>query len=320
MVIPKRSGAGDGRGAADLARWVIEDLLGWELDVDKAVKDAEGFVALGVQVGMDTPSSCLRFEVPADKIQKWTEEITSVLRSGFLMPSAARKLAGRLSWGSSMVFGKGARVYLAPLYYHAGRKASCISYRLRASLSWWLRFLQNVPVRLLPILPVPRDVLTLYTDASGDGHLAWVASCGDLMEWSSIVVPARLQRWVRHRKTQIATWELIAALCALWRFLQHSRLCVGQGVQINLFVDSNVALGTLLRGSSRQQDWNDLVQDLWFQVARTGTLLFAWRVPSKQNIADIPTRPAARRQELQRLRACGFEEVPWQWPEAAPWL
>ena len=28
-------------GAADIAHWVIEDLLGWELDTDKAVADAE---------------------------------------------------------------------------------------------------------------------------------------------------------------------------------------------------------------------------------------------------------------------------------------
>ena len=81
-----------------------------------------------------------------------------------------------------------------------------------------------------------------------------------------------------------------------------------------------MALGTLLRGSSRQKGWNALVADLWFNVAHTGTLLLAWRVPSKQNLADIPTRPSARSKDMSRLMQLGFQEVPWQWPEEAPWL
>ena len=37
-------------GTATLARRVIQELLGWELDAEKAVKKANVFVALGVQV------------------------------------------------------------------------------------------------------------------------------------------------------------------------------------------------------------------------------------------------------------------------------
>ena len=68
-----------------------------------------------------------------------------------------------------------------------------------------------------------------------------------------------------HREVQIATWELVAAVCALWHFLDgHS---IEDGTEIQLFVDSTVALGTLVRGSSRQPDWNSLVAELWFQTA-----------------------------------------------------
>ena len=37
-------------GTATLARRVIQELLGWELDAEKAVTNANVFVALGVQV------------------------------------------------------------------------------------------------------------------------------------------------------------------------------------------------------------------------------------------------------------------------------
>ena len=95
---------------------------------------------------------------------------------------------------------------------------------------------------------------------------------------------------------------------------------IGDGrLQINLFIDSNVALGTLLRGTSRQPDLNDLVTDIWFQTASRAALLLAWRVPSKLDIADVPTRPAERASELQGLIDEGFEEVGWLWPESAPW-
>ena len=145
-------------------------------------------------------------------------------------------------------------------------------------------------------------------------------ACGSVKQWASALVPARLWAWVHYRKTQVATWELVAALCALWNVLRCSNMWHGHALQVNMFIDSTVALGTLLRGSSRQSDWNVLISDLWFQIARTGTLLLAWRVPSRQNIADIPTRPAARQQDLKRLVDLGFAEVTWIWPESAPWM
>ena len=169
-------------------------------------------------------------------------------------------------------------------------------------------------------MPTDRVVLTIHTDAAGDGRLAWVASCGARLEWASAMVPKSLRKWVCYRKTQIATWELVAALCALWQFVGPGRPGAAQCYQINLFIDSTVALGTLLRGCSRQHDWNSLVADLWFQVAKTATLLLAWRVPSAQNIADIPTRPTARNKDLDRMKEIGFKEVEWHWPAAAPWF
>jgi len=42
-----------------------------------------------------------------------------VLASGRLTPACASKLAGRLQWGSSQVFGRAARVWMPALYAHS---------------------------------------------------------------------------------------------------------------------------------------------------------------------------------------------------------
>ena len=57
-------------------------------------------------------------------------------------------------------------------------------------------------------------------------------------------------------------------------------------LQIHLFVDSNVALGTLLRGTSRQSYWNDLDTDIWFEAAAQSSAAPHMTIPSKINLAD----------------------------------
>jgi len=303
---------------AALADWVIQDLLGWELDPDKGEVDAEEFRALGVDVTVHEQTDHIQFTIGDDRSSKWRAEIEHILWSERLSPSQASKLAGKLSWGATAVFGRGARVFLAPLFHHAARSTSAISGRLKRSLRWWLRYLESVPIRLISLKAIERRKLLIYTDATGAGVMAWVAEYGTRKQFSNVAVPPALRRWVCHRQNQIATWELVAAVCGLWVFLTGPGQ-VQDGTEIHLFVDNNVALGTLLRGSSRQRDWNELVADIWFQTAARGLVLMCWRVPSKQNLADAPTRPELRHEELKQLRAAGFRQTAWRWPQSCPW-
>jgi hypothetical protein len=104
-----------------------------------------------------------------------------------------------------------------------------------------------------------------------------------------------------------------------------------------VFIDSNVALGTLLRGASRrasgfarpgirlalsrrQHDWNALVSDIWFEAARGGHALAALRVPSRLNLSDAGTRRAQKKAELRAMYAAGFVRVAWEWPPCMPGL
>ena len=50
-----------------------------------------------------------------------------------------------------------------------------------------------------------------------------------------------------------------------------------------------------------------------------GAMLSAWWVPSALNLADAPTRRAAKSAAMQKLHDEGFQEVSWEWPRDAPW-
>ena len=100
-------------------------------------------------------------------------EIDDALRTGRLAPSRASKLAGKLSWGGSAVFGRGCRCYLAPLYRHAHQKSWRLDARTKAALQWWARFLPCAPRKVIPLGPAaPRPRVILYSDATGRGRRA----------------------------------------------------------------------------------------------------------------------------------------------------
>ena len=195
----------------------------------------------------------LVFSITEDRIEKWMCEITEALRSGRLAPSRASKLAGKLSWGGSAVFGRGCRCYLAPLYRHAHQKSWRLEARARAALQWWARFLPGAPRKVIPLGPAaPRPRIILYSDATGRGRrarararggdrtgmrrrLAWAADAPDGRYFAAADIPKGLRRWVKPRRTQagafiararegcsakalraqVAAWELVAAVCTL---------------------------------------------------------------------------------------------------------
>ena len=101
-------------GVARCVRRVIR-LLGWELDPKKSVQHASTTTMLGVCVAA-WPGSIV-FWIGREKLEKWLKCIDNALESGFLRPAEAKRLAGRLSWGNSVVFGRGARAYLAALHW-----------------------------------------------------------------------------------------------------------------------------------------------------------------------------------------------------------
>ena len=164
----------------------------------------------------------------------------------------------------------------------------------------------------MPLQSVHHERILLYTDATGKGGVGWVVIDGDEHLFSAAWVPNWLRRRMLPRRTQVASWELVALLCALWVLISR---CAGRNVEIHCFVDSMVAKGTLLRGASKQADWNALVTELWFQIAAHNIAFAGWHVPSALNMADAPSRMFTSTGAAAIVQTMGLTEMEWQWPK-----
>ena len=118
------------------------------------------------------------FSIPPGKSAKWQALVEDVLRTGRLSPADAAKLAGKLGRGASAVFGRGARVYLAPLFHWSTGRRNIITARIRNTLEWWLKFLAAAPQRSVPLQWRAKRRVLVYSDATGGGmRRAPRASC-----------------------------------------------------------------------------------------------------------------------------------------------
>ena len=84
---------------------------------------------------------------------------------------------------------------------------------------------------------------------------------------------------------QIIALELVAVLFGLGTFQN-----VLSGNYVRVWTDNRVAEGNLIRGSSKAKDLNMLVHGIWLLAAHMMTGMHIDRVPSEENISDLPSR------------------------------
>lgn len=90
---------------------------------------------LGILISID--ENGFRCEPAPRKVKKWLFDIDVVLSECRLLPGAASKMAGRLSWGSSHMFRKVGRAMLRAIFDQKTRKDGHLSIELEESLRWW---------------------------------------------------------------------------------------------------------------------------------------------------------------------------------------
>ena len=85
------------------------------------------------------------------------------------------------------------------------------------------------------------------------------------------------------------------------------------GKLLRIWIDNSGGEHVLRQGSSRTSDYNALVHFFWLMSAKLNTEVEIRRVPTKDNIADGPTRPdkSVDCKILTELQALGFNlELP----------
>ena len=162
--------------------------------------------------------------------------------------------------------------------------------------------------RRWPLLPtLAQPVILLYTDADGSGRLGAVAEFpSGTKVFLRGVVPGRVRRMLQKRRTQIVAFEILAAVVGILS-LCPERL---RGMKVVHFIDSVAALGSIIKGFSRQEDLALVVGRLWFEASELMLNYTAQFVPTHLNLADGPSRD-----DVALLTRMGARELhDWSFP------
>ena len=108
----------------------------------------------------------------------------------------------------------------------------------------------------------------------------------------------------RERKTYIAQLEALAVLAAMQTWAERIA-----GRRVVLFIDNTVALSAVVHGYARVDDLAAITNAIHLTAAGLRTSMYADWVPSKANIADLPSRGSH-----YLPKALGAQQVPLRVP------
>jgi hypothetical protein len=256
-------------------------------------------------VVIDVSSDGITVRPDPDRVQKLVNEIQKILREGSLEPDSAARLAGKLSFVSTTLFGRIGKGPLSPLYKRAHQQGeSAITPVLLRSLRTLTRILQLSQPKFCPFPSNKPYVATIYADAffqaGDDAKMGKRRAPGDLSNgWGFICrtehgvtyahgrAPDSLVRCFCRSHAYIYFLELLGQVLSLVvnrRFLPH---------YIIAFCDNAAGTAALSKGfstSGSDQAVNNLLAMCWSFLARMGwNVHFEW-IPSEQNIADPVSR------------------------------
>ena len=144
-----------------------------------------------------------------------------------------------------------------------------------------------------------------WTDAASTTRLlSAVFFDGGKFEYTRMEAPAQvLDDLVQRNDGMIGVLELLAVLLVLetWKeALQHARW--------QAYIDNDGVLYSIINASSRASDVNLIVGKLWKSLHTLSTDLTAFRIESKANIGDAPSR-LNDEEELHDLKHLGANFV-----------
>ena len=274
------------------------------------------------------------------RVSKIESTISRALEQDSLTSCAAEpaKLAGKLGFATSWMFGSVGRAFLRPLFVRQhGSPASPIglSRPLRCSLTCLLKVLRSLrPVRI-PLQPSAIPVAVLYADAyvTVTGHRRpankWLQEALPLQAlqvadngWGAVYsshsgqrvsfrsrVPGRVLVSLATSKAYIFWLEMLAQVLALLRIRPQP------GSHVLCFCDNVAAEHALRKGYSKDERFTKVLACFWSWVADRSLSLTFHRVSSKENCSD-----GVSRDNWQFADDCGFEKLEVDFHNFYQWL
>ena len=246
-------------------------------------------VVLGIQIRFTEEGAwCAPDE---EKAVKWAEDIRSALDTMTLKAHVATKLAGRLNFAAQTMWHRLGRAMMRPIYAHMRTTSGRVGQRLATSLEWWLNVLSARQHELWQWKQAARDVVELFCDARGEpGRLAAVLAVDGVIWYTDMATPGVLLSCLSPRgDNQIMAQEQMAVLLALHTFREQV-----SGKMVRVWIDNTGAEHALRNGTARAADHNVIVAATWKAALTFGCSLWVERVPTDENIADLPSREEYR--------------------------
>jgi hypothetical protein len=233
-----------------------------------------------------------------DKVVKWSAKIDEALNTSKLPAGEASKLAGALSWAGQNVFRRLGRALLRPLFWQAKCKSGRISKPLRLALQWWMEVLrlqlrENIPWQGSDAAPIE-----IFADARSTPPRVAAVMFADGESYYCDLEPSEqvVGFFEKRGDGQIMSLELLSIALALSSFAPWL-----QRRKVRIWSDNKGAEGSLRKGSAKKFDHTCLVHALWHRAAQLQLSMFIDRVPTDDNIADLPSREDYRL--LQTMRS-----------------
>jgi hypothetical protein len=138
-----------------------------------------------------------------------------------------------------------------------------------------------------------------------EGHLVYASAVPP----DEVVATFQKARNGDFQKTYIAQLEILAGVAVYYTHPERVR-----GRQVNHFIDNTVALSGLVHGYARKLDLARMINAFHLQIAALGANVYYEFVPSKCNVADLPSRD-----EFELLEEHGGRRTAMLFPPVSDW-
>jgi len=163
----------------------------------------------------------------------WAGELRHLVakldKSERVSTAEVERLAGKNNFAVTHVLGRAARAINHAFYVYCNQYTSealrrgKLAKRLAKCARWFIKAYENDDtVRQVPVKNVAADeVGIVYTDAEGTGDIGFVCGLhGSLQtEWGASTVPAEWRRFFRDRNVNVESWEMVAPLIVLHKYM-----------------------------------------------------------------------------------------------------
>jgi hypothetical protein len=265
---------------------VVRAMLGQDALSNEKMDQGVPLEILGITVGVTQQE--VRLELTEKKRVEWTDKLLTARKGGIMMPGEASKFAGRLNFAAQKCFRRLGRAMIRPFYaqQYAPLAHGRIGDMLGLAVDWWLHVLQHRVVQSVP-MQVHEKTAQLFCDARGEpARMAAVLFVEGEIFYTSWAPSEKLRATLSERRDkQIMAWELLAIALGISTFREK---LVGRRVRI--WCDNVGGEQALRAGAARSLDHNLMVHGVWLHAVRVGYGIWVERVPTKDNIADLPSR------------------------------